>query len=554
MTSCWKNNASTKRKENRLYYINLESGISQWGIPNNLLLPAGWEMHLSKSQKIPFYSNFKKKISQWKLPSKEDGNEVPDGWEEMRSSKCKSIYYKNSKTGDVKWIIPDDEKPVELRSDIPTPIVLSKKLDLKPMGVGIPMPSGFNTKLDFKTIGVKPVGIGIPTSFLSIVEDCAQNKIWEKDKLLGTGKAGSVYVTCKASDCEYVIKIQEQNKEYYTEIEALLSLQHTKAVPKVFAAWTCEKYGYFVMEKLYPCTHNVNFMLIAVDIKLKEIREAGYLHLDIHTGNVMCNKRGEVVLIDFGYAVKRTQQGDKQEYPDNMLSEKYGIPLTWEYLEIVQQYNYNSCFNPLKTYDQKITNENIKKKYTDATTKVLLNKQQKEKILEQTIPETKRSVESVKYFMIVTTKNKHNDRLKKLYIKNYSYDKEFTPEYRYDAVISYNDIWFHLVNNNDMIIGCCSVGKKDNIYIIDDVYVEEKFRGHNYANLLLLYAMKSVRTNNSNASFQITAHDDNIPAVKTYSRIFGEPIRIENNMFLYSGIPENELEKQLKKVPVVSLV
>ena len=58
MISCWSNKMSNTH--NRLYYINLESGISQWGIPaNNMLLPSGWEMHLSKSQKIPFYSNFK---------------------------------------------------------------------------------------------------------------------------------------------------------------------------------------------------------------------------------------------------------------------------------------------------------------------------------------------------------------------------------------------------------------------------------------------------------------------------------------------------------------
>jgi uncharacterized protein (DUF1810 family) len=326
MISCWKSQKSTKHKDNRVYYINLESGISQWGIPaNNMFLPAGWEMHLSKSQNIPFYSNFKKKITQWEKPTKEDGNEVPEGWEEMRSSKCKSIYYKNSKTGDVKWIKPDDSS-------------------------------------------IKPVGIGIPKNFLNIVEDCTKNNIWKKDKLLGSGKAGSVYIACKATDdCEYVIKIQKQNKQYYTEIEALLSLQHTKAVPIVFAAWTCENFGYFVMEKLYPCIHhNNNSMWIAVGIKLDIIRKAGYLQVDIHNGNVMCNKQGQVVLIDFGYAVKRTEQGDKQEYPDNMVSENYGLPLSWEYLEILQENNNNSYFNPLMTKEQKDRNENIQKKYTDA--------------------------------------------------------------------------------------------------------------------------------------------------------------------------------------------
>jgi len=56
------------KTHNRLYYINLESGISQWGIPaDNMSLPSGWEMHLSKTQNIPFYSNFKKKITKWEM-------------------------------------------------------------------------------------------------------------------------------------------------------------------------------------------------------------------------------------------------------------------------------------------------------------------------------------------------------------------------------------------------------------------------------------------------------------------------------------------------------
>jgi hypothetical protein len=73
-----------------------------------------------------------------------------------------------------------------------------------------------------------------------------------------------------------------------------------------------------------------------------------------------------------------------------------------------------------------------------------------------------------------------------------------------------------------MIIGCCSAKIKDNTYIFDDVYIEEQFRGNNYAILLLLNAMESIMVNNMNTRFQISAHDDNIPAVKTYSRIFGE--------------------------------
>jgi predicted GNAT family N-acyltransferase len=515
---CWKNQKSTKRKDKRLYYINLESGISQWGIPaNNMFLPAGWEMHLSKTRNSPFYSNFKKKITQWDMPTEEDGNEVPEGWKEMRSSKCNSIYYKNTKTGEVQWIIPH-------------------------------------------SLSIKPVGIGIPKSFLSIVEDCTKNEIWKWKETdpIGSGKAGSVYIACKGiDDCDYVVKVQEENKEYYTEIEALLSLQYTNAVPKVFAAWTCDKFGYFVIEKLYPCIHhNNNSMWIAVGIKLDIIRKAGYLQVDIHNGNVMCNKQGQVVLIDFGYAVKRTEKKDKQKYPDHIVSEKYGIPLTWEYLEIIQETNYNTRLNPLMTQQQKDRNANIQKKYTDAKAKVEEKiRKQKEAFHPDDEGQNRLSPTiSMEYFMIVTTRNNHNERLKKLYIKNYSHNKDFSPEHMYEMVMTSQDMWFHLVNNNDMIIGCCSVKIEDNKYIFDDVFIEEEFRGNNYAKLLLLYAMKSVRANNINASFQITAQDDYIPAVKTYSRIFGEPIRVENNMFIYSGITEDELEMQLANVPLVTLV
>ena len=69
---CWKEKKSSTYK--RPYYLNLESGISQWGVPVNKLLPAGWEMHLSKSQSKHFFTNSQKNISQWKMPAKEDEN------------------------------------------------------------------------------------------------------------------------------------------------------------------------------------------------------------------------------------------------------------------------------------------------------------------------------------------------------------------------------------------------------------------------------------------------------------------------------------------------
>jgi|694.fasta_scaffold76156_4 hypothetical protein len=328
---------------NRLYYINLESGISQWGIPANDL-PSGWEMHLSKTNNgRPFYSNFKKKISQWEMPTKDDGNEVPDGWEEMRTLKCNSIYYKNTKTNDVQWIIPD----------------------------------AFSRKLS-----VKPVGIGIPTSFLDIVEDCTQNEIWkwkETDQI-GSGGYGNVYITCNGLNCDYVVKVQQKNENYYTEIEALLSLQHTDAVPKVFAAWTCETFGYFVIEKLYHCEYDDNFMWKEVGKKLDIIKDEGYLHCDIHRKNVMCKKDGTVILIDFGSAIKRTKQGDKQEYT----TIAYKVPLTWKDLEILQEerryfhFYFNTALtslDPKSITEYKRAREKAIQNYYDVQEKIRKNQE-----------------------------------------------------------------------------------------------------------------------------------------------------------------------------------
>jgi len=191
-----------------------------------------------------------------------------------------------------------------------------------------------------------------------------------------------VYVTCKSDDCEYVIKIQDENKDYYAEIESLLSLQHTKVVPIVFAAWTCEKIGYFVIEKLYHCKYNDSIMWEQVGKQLDIIREAGYLHVDIHKKNVMCTKDGKVVIIDFGYAVKRTDQGDKQEYPENPISKAVGIPVTWKYLEILQKYNHNRYFNPAAigidfksiTAEHRSADEKCEKEYRDAKENLLIIK------------------------------------------------------------------------------------------------------------------------------------------------------------------------------------
>jgi hypothetical protein len=104
---CWYTKKSTHHN-NKIYYVNNESGISHWGKPpdnESEILPAGWEQHISKSGKS-FYYNIHENVAQWKKPTEEDKLPVPKGWEEMRSRKCKNVYYMNSEIGKTQWEHP----------------------------------------------------------------------------------------------------------------------------------------------------------------------------------------------------------------------------------------------------------------------------------------------------------------------------------------------------------------------------------------------------------------------------------------------------------------
>jgi len=97
-----------------------------------------------------------------------------------------------------------------------------------------------------------PIGPGIPSLFIQLAEDCEQNKIWKKSTLIGKGTVGNAYIACNARNCDYILKIQKLNHEFFTEVSAILELQKYNIVPKIFAAWTCKGKGYFVIEKLKP--------------------------------------------------------------------------------------------------------------------------------------------------------------------------------------------------------------------------------------------------------------------------------------------------------------
>ena len=172
-----------------------------------------------------------------------------------------------------------------------------------------------------------------------IIEDCMENeKVWKYEKLLGQGKYGQVYIACKKGNCNYVLKIQKISNEFFEEVYCIKDTQHLNVVPKLYNAWTCGGLGYIAMEKLENCSKKDYDKNTYIKIKkvLEKFKSKGWLHVDMHTGNVMC-KNGKFILIDFGWAVKKGQK----TYPNHPLSLNFGgnLPLTYKDLELTQELN-----------------------------------------------------------------------------------------------------------------------------------------------------------------------------------------------------------------------
>ena len=97
MDECWKTTWSNNNSRN--YYTNIETGKSQWGLPidkGNDILPKGWEMHESRTQKRIYFGYTEKQITQWEPPDfvEEEEVQLPPGWE-AAVSKCGNKYYVN---------------------------------------------------------------------------------------------------------------------------------------------------------------------------------------------------------------------------------------------------------------------------------------------------------------------------------------------------------------------------------------------------------------------------------------------------------------------------
>ena len=51
----------------------------------------------------------------------------------------------------------------------------------------------------------------------------------------------------------YILKIKNENFEFYNEVQAYYNLRNLSIIPTVLAVFVCKKKGYIAMEKLYKC-------------------------------------------------------------------------------------------------------------------------------------------------------------------------------------------------------------------------------------------------------------------------------------------------------------
>ncbi len=121
-----------------------------------------------------------------------------------------------------------------------------------------------------------------------------------------------------------------------------------------------------------------------------------------------------------------------------------------------------------------------------------------------------------------------NNDLLNIYKKNYSNNFILYPFFKYFS-ISESFLWFTLVNEFDEIIGECSIANRFSknplirIFEIHDVYIEKKFRGNNYAELMLYNVLYYLDQNYSYYNFIIKTDHNNYPAIKTYTKLCGYP-------------------------------
>jgi len=188
-------------------------------------------------------------------------------------------------------------------------------------------------------------GKKILTHFKELTENCDHMKQWRLGQKLGEGGFGAAFVICDESkNCEYVLKIQENNSEFKTEVRALFELNNWPYSPRIFAAWICKGLGYIIMDRLYQCSKPPACSTILN--MLESLKGRGWLHVDTHSGNILCTSTGKPILFDFGLAVKISSSSITQHSYIKEDKLTFSTKQAIEYLDLWQKIEALASCNP----------------------------------------------------------------------------------------------------------------------------------------------------------------------------------------------------------------
>jgi serine/threonine protein kinase len=170
-------------------------------------------------------------------------------------------------------------------------------------------------KILYGNLNIKPVpGFESPPRFHGVVRK-ARDRRWVKKHLIGEGGYGQVYVICWYDDCEYVVKVQPEDPEFYNEVKFLNFLKYYIFTPVIYDAWVNDGKGYLVMNKMDKTTNKLSKRQKHTELKqiLKRLHKNKIVFFDLHPGNVMY-KGGDVRLIDWGLAYRFKNSGEEIEH------------------------------------------------------------------------------------------------------------------------------------------------------------------------------------------------------------------------------------------------
>ena len=170
-------------------------------------------------------------------------------------------------------------------------------------------------------------------------------------KLLGKGDNASVYSI--ENDIDKVLKVIEIDtkdtciEDTTREIEMCKELNKIDIGPQIYSHVYIKshKMVVLILERLKPMNRSHGDFTVSrqkelID-KVAKMVDHGYIHNDLHLGNVMINATGKITVIDFGFTVKMEHRPrDELVFNQIVISQLYSI---------LDPCNFNNCFGSSKS-------------------------------------------------------------------------------------------------------------------------------------------------------------------------------------------------------------